>query len=265
MTTAPSTGPITSDRMIVVKIGGSTLGDEDTTLIDVVALRRNGLYPIVVHGGGAMITDWLERLEVPAVFVDGLRATSEEALEVVIGVLRGVVNTRLVTEIVGLGGRAVGVSGVDGGLVRARRADERLGFVGEITGIDASVLHPILESGAIPVIAPIGLEPPSQPLNINADTVAGEIARALQARLLVFMTDVDGVLDGDGELIATLGAKQASTLRAAGTLAGGMLPKIDASLRAAEEQVRVHVAQGRARRTLERIVAGEPLGTRIEV
>ena len=145
MSTAPMTGAITSDRMIVVKIGGSTLGDEDTTLVDVVALRRNGMYPIVVHGGGAMITDWLERLEVPAVFVDGLRATSEEALEVVIGVLRGVVNTRLVTEIVRLGGRAVGVSGVDGGLVRARRADERLGFVGEITGIDASVLHPILE------------------------------------------------------------------------------------------------------------------------
>ena len=256
---------ITSDRMIVVKIGGSTLGDEDTTLVDVVALRRDGMYPIVVHGGGAMITDWLERLDVPAVFVDGLRATSEEALEVVIGVLRGVVNTRLVSEIVRLGGRAVGVSGVDGGLVRARRADERLGFVGEITGIDASVLHPILESGAIPVIAPIGLEPPSQPLNINADTVAGEIARALRAQLLVFMTDVDGVLDGGGEVIATLGGERASTLRAAGTLAGGMLPKIDASLRAAEEQVRVHVAQGRARRTLERIVAGEQLGTRIEV
>lgn len=257
--------PITSDRMIVVKIGGSTLGDEDTTLVDVVALRREGYYPIVVHGGGAMITDWLERLDVPAVFVDGLRATSEEALEVVIGVLRGVVNTRLVSEIVRLGGRAVGVSGVDGGLVRARRADERLGFVGAITGIDASVLHPILEGGAIPVIAPIGLEPPSQPLNINADTVAGEVARALRARLLVFMTDVDGVLDGDGDLIETLGGEQASTLRAAGTLAGGMLPKIDASLRAAEEEVRVHVAQGRARRTLERIAAGEALGTRIEV
>ena len=256
---------ITSDRMVVVKIGGSTLGDEDTTLVDVVALRRDGMYPIVVHGGGAMITDWLERLDVPAVFVDGLRATSEEALEVVIGVLRGVVNTRLVSEIVRLGGRAVGVSGVDGGLVQARRADERLGFVGEVTGIDPSVLHPILESGAIPVIAPIGLEPPSQPLNINADTVAGEVARALRARLLVFMTDVDGVLDDGGDLITTLGGEQASTLRAAGTLAGGMLPKIDASLRAAEKQVRVHVAQGRARRTLERIVAGEQLGTRIEV
>ena len=256
---------ITSDRIIVVKIGGSTLGDEDTTLVDVVALRREGLYPIVVHGGGAMITDWLERLDVPAVFVDGLRSTSEEALEVVVGVLRGVVNTRLVSEIVRLGGRAVGVSGVDGGLVQARRADERLGFVGEITGIEPAVLYPILESGAIPVIAPIGLEPPSQPLNINADTVAGEVARALQARLLVFMTDVDGVLDGDGTLIEILGGEQVSTLREAGTLAGGMLPKIDASLRAAEQQVTVHVAQGRSRRTLERIVAGEPLGTRIEV
>ena len=257
--------PIPGDRIVVVKIGGSTLGDEDTTLIDVVAMRREGLHPVVVHGGGAMITDWLERLDVPATFVDGLRATSAEALEVVVGVLRGVVNTRLVAEIARLGGRAVGLGGVDGGLVRARRADERLGYVGEITDVDASVLHPILEGGAIPVVAPIGLEPPSQPLNINADTVAGEVARALGARLLVFMTDVDGVLDGGGELIAELGGARASELRAAGTLAGGMLPKIDASLRAAERGVRVHVAQGRARRTLERIAAGERLGTRIEV
>ncbi|MXZ62904.1 MAG: acetylglutamate kinase, partial [Chloroflexi bacterium] len=143
--------------------------------------------------------------------------------------------------------------------------DERLGVVGELTVSEPAVLYAILEGGAIPVIAASGLEPPNQPLNINADTVAGEVARALQARLLVFMTDVDGVLDGDGSLIETLGGEHASTLRAAGTLAGGMLPKIDASLRAAEERVTVHVAQGRARRTLERIVAGEPLGTRIEV
>lgn len=265
MTSDPAAAPISPDRMIVVKIGGSTLGDEDTTLADVVALHRKGLHPVVVHGGGAMITDWLARLDVPAVFVDGLRATSAEALEVVIGVLRGVVNTRLVSEIVRLGGRAVGVSGVDGGLVRARRADERLGYVGEVTAIEPGVLYPILEGGAIPVIAPIGLEPPGQPLNINADTVAGEIARALRARLLVFMTDVDGVLDGDGALIETLGAGRASELRAAGTLAGGMLPKIDASLRAAEARVQVHVAQGRTRRTLERIAEGEQLGTRIEV
>ena len=264
MTSAPLTGAsIPGDRIVVVKIGGSTLGDEDTTLVDVVALRRNGLHPVVVHGGGAMITDWLERLDVPAVFVDGLRATSEEALEVVVGVLRGVVNTRLVSEVVRLGGRAVGVSGVDGGLVRARRADARLGYVGEITGIDGEALRALLEGEATPVIAPIGLEPPGQPLNINADTVAGEIARAAGARSLVFLTDVDGVLDGSGAPIAELDGARAAALRAEGALAGGMIPKIDAALRAAERGVAAHVANGRLPHTLKRIAAGETPGTRV--
>lgn len=253
------------DRIVVVKIGGSTLGDEDTTLADVVELRRSGMLPVVVHGGGAMITEWLDRLGVHAVFIEGLRSTSAEALDVVIGVLRGVVNTRLVAEIDRLGGRAVGLSGVDGGLVQARRADERLGFVGEVTRVDREALRPILESGAIPVIAPIGLEPPGQPLNINADTVAGEIARALNARLLVFLTDVDGVLGEGGELLESINVGQASELREAGTLAGGMIPKIDACFRAAERGATAYVAYGRVPRTLARIVAGEHVGTRIEV
>jgi acetylglutamate kinase len=253
------------DHTIVVKIGGSTLGDEDTTLADVVELRRDGMHPIVVHGGGAMITDWLHRLGVHAVFIEGLRSTNAEALEVVIGVLRGIVNTRLVAEIDRLGGRAIGLSGVDAKLVQARRVDERLGFVGEVTRVDREALRPILESGAIPVIAPIGLEPPGQPLNINADTVAGEIARALGAHMLVFLTDVDGVLDGAGALVEVLDAERAAELREAGTLAGGMIPKIDASLRAAERGAAAYVAYGRVPRTLARIVAGEQLGTRIEV
>ena len=255
----------TGNRPIVVKVGGSTLGAEDTTLADVVELRRGGAHPIVVHGGGAMITSWLERLGVKAVFIEGLRSTNAEALEVVIGVLRGVVNTRLVAEIDRLGGRAVGLSGVDGGLVQARRADERLGFVGEVTRVDREALRPVLESGAIPVIAPIGLEPPGQPLNINADTVAGEIARALEAHCLVFLTDVEGVLDGSGRLVETLDRERAAELREAETLAGGMIPKIDACLRAAERGATAYVANGRVPRTLARIVAGEQLGTRIEV
>lgn len=250
-------------RPIVVKIGGSTLGAEDTTLADVVELGRQGMQPIVVHGGGAMITDWLDRLGVSAVFIEGLRATNADALDVVIAVLRGVVNTRLVAEINRLGGRAIGLSGVDGGLVQARRADERLGFVGEVTRVDREALRPILESGAIPVIAPIGLEPPGQPLNINADTVAGEIARALGAHCLVFLTDVDGVLDHRGGLIERLDAAGAAELRAAGTLAGGMIPKIEASLRAAERDAIAYVANGRLPHTLAQIVAGEQLGTRI--
>ncbi len=248
---------------IVVKIGGSTLGDEDTTLEDVVALRARGERVIVVHGGGAMITDWLDRLEVPSVFIEGLRSTSEEALDVVIGVLRGVVNTRFVAAIERLGGRATGVSGVDGGLVRARRNDERLGFVGEVTGIDGEALAALLEGDATPVIAPIGLEPPGQPLNINADTVAGEIARAAGAGSLVFLTDVDGVLDGDGALIEEVDAAGAAALREAGVLDGGMIPKINAALRAAERGVVAHVANGRLPHTLERIASGEVPGTRV--
>ena len=255
----------TGDGPIVVKIGGSTLGAEDTTLADVVELHRQGMHPIVVHGGGAMITDWLDRLGVHAVFIDGLRSTNAEALEVVIGVLRGVVNTRLVAEIGRLGGRAIGLSGVDGGLVQARRADERLGFVGEVTRVDREALRPVLESGAIPVIAPIGLEPPGQPLNINADTVAGEIARALGARSLVFLTDVEGILDHGGQLVQALDAERAAELREAGTLAGGMIPKVEASFRAAERGAIAYVANGRLPHTLARIIVGERLGTRIEV
>lgn len=247
----------------VVKIGGSTLGAEDTTLDDVVALQREGGRPIVVHGGGAMISDWLDRLSVTSEFVEGLRATSAEALEVVIAVLRGVINTRLVAQIDALGGRAVGLSGVDGAVVRAERYDERLGFVGRISKVDGSLLAALLDAGAVPVIAPIGLEPPGQPLNINADTVAGEVARAVGAGRLVFLTDVDGLLDTEGRLLPALEAGDAETLRADGTLSGGMIPKIDACFRAAETGTVAYIANGQRPGTLRRIVSGERVGTRI--
>jgi acetylglutamate kinase len=247
----------------VVKIGGSTLGSEDTSLQDVVALHREGARPVVVHGGGAMITDWLTRMEIESTFVDGLRSTSEEALAVVVGVLRGVVNTHLVGEIVALGGQAVGLCGVDGGLVRAERYDERLGYVGRITGADGSVLEALLDAGVIPVIAPIGLEPPSQPLNINADTVAGEVARAVRADSLVFLTDVDGLLDADGTLIEEVSPARAHELRGSGTLTGGMIPKIEACFRAAEVGVRAVIANGTQPGTLRRIARGDAVGTRI--
>lgn len=251
------------DGPTVVKIGGSTLGAEDSTLEDVVALQRDGAAVIVVHGGGALINDWLERTGVASEFVDGLRSTSAEALEVVIAVLRGVVNTSLVAQIAALGGRAVGISGLDGGAVRAERYDARLGFVGRVTAVDGEWLLSLVREGAIPVIAPIGLEPPGQPLNINADTVAGEVARAVQAQRLVFLTDVDGVLDADGRVLPVLDAEQARRLREDGTLAGGMIPKVDACLRAAEAGAVASMANGLTRGALRRIVAGDPSGTRI--
>jgi acetylglutamate kinase len=250
-------------RTTVVKIGGSTLGSEDTTLQDVVAMQRAGDRPVVVHGGGAMITDWLRRLEIPSQFVDGLRSTNAEAINVVVGVLRGVVNTQLVGEIVALGGRAVGLSGVDGGLVRAERYDERLGFVGRITDVNADVLRGLLDSVVIPVIAPIGLEAPSQPLNINADTVAGEVARALGADSLVFLTDVEGLLDAERVLVPELTPARATELREAGVIAGGMIPKVEACFRAAEAGVAASMADGTVPGMLRRVASGERVGTRI--
>jgi acetylglutamate kinase len=256
---------MTAAGPIVVKIGGSTLGAEDTSLDDVVALQQSGRRVIVVHGGGAMITDWLERLQVPSEFVDGLRSTSAQALEVVVAVLRGVINTQLVAEIGERGGRAVGLSGVDGGIVHAERYDDRLGMVGRITGVDGDYVRAICDTGAIPVIAPIGLEPPSQALNINADTVAGEVARAVEASSLVFLTDVDGLLNAQGQLIAQLGSEHASALRADGTIGGGMIPKVEACLRAAETGTRAHMASGLQPGTLRKLVEGASLGTLVEV
>ena len=247
----------------VVKIGGSTLGAQDTSLQDIVELHRQGLRPVVVHGGGAMISDWLKRLDIESHFVDGLRSTSAPAMEVVLGVLRGVVNTQLVGEIIALGGNAVGLSGVDGAMVRAEQYDD-LGLVGRITSADATLLTSLLDAGVIPVIAPIALEvPPSgaeagmpgraQPLNINADTMAGEIARALGAAELIFLTDVDGLLDAAGAVVEILDGAQAESLRAAGVLSGGMIPKIDACFRAAEVGVGAFIANGTQPHTVHRL------------
>jgi acetylglutamate kinase len=148
-------------------------------------------------------------------------------------------------------------------VVRAERYDERLGFVGRVTGVDATLLSSLVDAGAIPVIAPIGLEPPQQPLNINADTVAGEVARETGAARLVFLTDVDGVMDAGGALLPAIDAAGAEALRADGTLSGGMIPKVEACIRAAESGAVAFMANGRIPGTLHRIIDGAELGTRI--
>lgn len=247
----------------VIKIGGSTLGAEDTTLEDVVRLQRDGERPLIVHGGGAMVNEWLDRLEIASEFVDGLRTTSAAALDVVLAVLRGVINTGLVARLGALGGRAVGLSGVDAGVVRAERYDERMGYVGRVTQVDGAQLLALIDAGTIPVIAPIGIEPPDQPLNINADTMAGEVAHALRAERLVFLTDVDGVLNSQDRVLPTVDARQRVTLRADGTLSGGMIPKLNACFRAAETGTVAYIVNGRTPNALRRVITGEPLGTRI--
>ena len=250
---------------IVVKIGGSTLGSHDTTLADVAELARRGLRPVVVHGGGAMISDWLKRLNVPTRFERGLRVTDAASLDVVVGVLAGVVNKQLVRTLQALGVNAQGLTGADGGLLRCHIADETLGFVGEVDIVEASVLESLLDLGSVPVVAPIGLlyeggTASEQLLNINADTAAGAIAKALGAAWLVFMTDVPGV-KAEGAVVEELDAKRARLLIEAGVIEGGMIPKVEACLAAAAAGTRAVIVDGRQQHALLGLIEGGASGT----
>jgi acetylglutamate kinase len=259
----------TPRNAIVVKIGGSTLGAHDTTLQDLVALQSEGRRIVVVHGGGAAITDWLKRLDTPTRFVRGMRVTDEATLEGVVAVLAGIVNKQLVASISALGGRACGMSGADAATLQAVCADPDLGFVGKIIRVDRSLVNVLLDAGFMPVIAPLAVmagedaRPTSQLFNINADTVAGEIALALQAERLVFLTDVDGVRGDGGQLLGYLDASQAKGLLADGVISGGMIPKVEAGLRAAATATCV-IADGRESGTLRAALGPHPPGTLID-
>jgi acetylglutamate kinase len=224
------------EKAIVIKLGGATLGSHDTTIADIVALQQKGKSLVVVHGGGKMITSWLDKRGIKTRFINGERVTDEQTLEVVVSVLVGVVNKELVADINARGGLAVGISGVDGGLIQGRFKSQELGFVGEVARINPALLETMLGAGYIPVVAPIAIsdkaEKSPRVLNINADIVAGEIAAAIGAEKLVFLTDVAGVADHSGNLLAQLSPGEAEALMAAGTASGGMIPKIKACLRA---------------------------------
>ncbi len=259
-----------TDKRIVVKIGGSTLGQHDTTLEDLVWLQREGVQVVVVHGGGKTITQWLERLGVSSRFVDGLRVTDAESIDVVVATLAGLVNKQLVASLSALGGRAVGLSGADGAAVRARIKDPALGMVGEPTNVDAQVIETLLDAGYLPVIAPIGLlEEGSGPmgalLNINADTFAAEIGGAINAERFIFLTDVPGVRDESGAVFPALSADRARALMVAGTIAGGMVPKVEACLRALRHVPSSVIADGRTSHALRDSILGQAIGTRIEM
>ena len=252
--------------ILVAKIGGSTLGSHDTTLMDVVALHRRGIRPVVVHGGGAMISDWLFRNNVETSFVGGLRVTDEASLEIVVAVLGGVVNKQIVATLNALGAKAVGLSGVDGNMLRAHLQDEALGFVGAEPRVETSVIESLLADDAIPVIAPLGTlwaeeHATGQILNINADAAAGAIAAALKARWLVFLTDVEGVRGADGSMLARLSAAEATSLMQSGVIDGGMIPKVGACLTAVATGCLGVIADGRQEGALASVVDGEIVGT----
>ncbi len=249
------------NKTIVVKYGGHAMDEAlpEEFAQDIVLMKQTGANPIVVHGGGPQIGAMLTRLDIPSTFVDGLRVTDAAAMEVVEMVLSGSINKRIVSGINAAGGRAVGVSGKDGNLIRARKArrskidpetnekiDIDLGFVGEPERVDPHVLRTIINSDLIPVVAPIGVGPKGEAYNINADTVAGAVAGAMGAQRLVLLTDVEGVLDRDGKLIAQLTVAEALALVADGTISGGMIPKIETAIDAVHRGVRaVAILDGR--------------------
>ena len=250
---------------ILVKIGGSTLGGHDTTLQDVVTLQRQGVQQVVVHGGGKIISEWMVRQGVRPTFAGGLRVTDEPSLEIVIAVLTGIVNKSLVASINALGGRAIGLSGVDGGMLKAEVKDPDLGLVGQVVEVDPSPIKAVMDAGFVPIIAPVAVRPESESmLNVNADTVAGEIAAAIGAERLVMLTDVEGVLDSSRRLIPRLTRRQAEGLMHSKVVDGGMVPKIGACLKALEAVKTTHIVDGRLPNALMDAFAGKAMGTRLD-
>jgi acetylglutamate kinase len=206
-----------------------------------VLLRQVGMNPVIVHGGGPMINEMLKRLDIQSEFVNGKRVTDAATMEVVEMVLSGRVNKRIVQAINGQGGRAVGLSGKDAGLMTCTPADPALGLVGKPAKMDPSILHTLFDAGVIPVIAPLGGGEEGETFNVNGDTAAGAIAGALQADRLLLLTDVQGVKGPDGSVITDLTVSQIRALTEDGTIAGGMIPKTETALDAMAAGVRAVV------------------------
>lgn len=251
----------------MVKLGGSTLGDHDTAIEDIVELQRQGKSLVVVHGGGKLITEWLARQGIASTFIQGERVTDQPTLEVVTAVLAGLVNKEIVAAINNRGGQAVGISGVDGALIEGRIENKEKGYVGTVTGVNTIFLEILLKSGFIPVVATVGLNssdraaqaPPI--LNFNADVVAGEIAAVTAAERLIFLTDVAGISDHSGKLLPQLSSREAEALIASGVASGGMIPKIKACLRALSNTATTCIIDGRQAHALLREIEGKGDGT----
>jgi len=240
-------------KTAVVKVGGAALEDlalRERFAEDVVLLTWVGIRVVVVHGGGVQISAMLERLGIEPRFAGGLRVTDEATLEVVEMVLGGKLNKELVRLVQRLGGRAVGITGKDGGLLTARRTDSELGLVGEVVSVDPTVIEK-LAPDFIPIVAPIAAGLEAETLNVNADPFAAQLAAKLGASKLVLLTDVSGVADSDGELIETLEGPSARQLIDDGTISGGMIPKISSALDALDGGVgKVHIVDGRTEHAL---------------
>jgi acetylglutamate kinase len=254
---------------LVIKIGGSTLGNSDTTVEDLVTLQKRGVPLVVVHGGGNTVSDWLERFGISTSFVRGLRVTDLETLKVVTAVLAGLVNKELVSAIWRSGGKALGLSGADGGLILAKNKTPELEYTGEELKVNVAVIELLLKAGYMPVIAPVSLgllegsDMDTNLLNVNGDTAAGEIAAALKAEKLIFLTDVPGLYDNSKRLIHKLNPQDARELIDYGVVSGGMVAKIEACLLALTKVPMARIIDGRLSHALLDEVEGKGDGTTI--
>jgi len=254
-------------KTIVIKYGGSAMVDEELErdfALDIILMKYIGMRPVIVHGGGPQISEMLERMGIKSCFVSGMRVTDAETMRVVEMVLGGSINKDIVNLINSRGGKAVGLTGKDGRMIVARQMKVTsysedgkecrvvdIGQVGEVERVNPEVLETMQENGFIPVIAPIGVGAGGESYNINADLVAVEVAIALQAEKLVFMTDVPGVLDKDSKLISTLTRDEAEALIAEGVVSGGMIPKVRSCVRSLKGGVKkTHIIDGRVNHAL---------------
>jgi len=255
-----------SGMTVVVKYGGHAMVDEQLKVDfarDITLLKFIGLNPVVVHGGGPQINSVLSQMGINSTFVKGMRMTDEPTMDVVEMVLGGKVNKGIVAQINRQGGKAVGLSGKDGGLIRARKLkivfqEENKppeiidpGLVGEVTQVDPDIIHTLTNRGFIPIIAPVGVGPEGETFNINADLVAGKMAEALSAGRLILITDVDGLMDGQGRLVSTVDTAAARRMIGDGRISGGMIPKMECALAALQEGVeKVQIINGKRRHAL---------------
>lgn len=239
-----------ADATVVIKLGGHAMGSDSAMAEfarDVALMRQVGVNPVVVHGGGPMINAMLARLNIKSEFVNGKRVTDEATIEVVEMVLAGLVNARIVQAITQQGGRAVGLSGKDSGLILCEPEDPALGLVGRPTIVNPQVLRDLADKDIIPVIAPLGMGMGGETYNINGDTAAGAIAGALKADRLLLLTDVSGVKNAEGDVLTEMTSSQIREMTASGVIAGGMIPKTETALMALEQGVRaVTIIDGRA-------------------
>jgi acetylglutamate kinase len=251
-------------KTLVIKLGGSTLEHQRHVLQDIIWLHALGVHPVLVHGGGPYINRWLNKLNIPTRFENGIRVTDAQTLDIVRMVLLGEVNQGLVLMASQMGGKAIGLSGTDGSMVKAHMVDERLGFVGEVDTVDATPIEAVLREGYIPIIAPLSSGPEGTCLNINADLVAAHIAGALNAEKLIFLSNVIGICGADGSLIPELSEVEAKRLIEEGIISGGMIPKVSACLDALALVPRVHIVDGREAHVLLReLFTDEGAGTMI--